>query len=56
MSDFGMAMIIVLVLLGAYCFVRSIFGLGHKATIITMIGSAIMAFFALGQDNRNKRD
>lgn len=56
MSDFELVITIVLVLLGAYCFVRSVFGLGHKTTIITMIGGAIMAFFALGQDKRDKRD
>jgi hypothetical protein len=56
MSDFELAITIILFLIGLYVFIRNVFGLSHKATILNIIIAAITGFIAVGQDKRGKKE
>lgn len=56
MSDFELAITIVLFLIGLYVFIRNVFGLSHNTTILNIIIAAITGFIAVGQDKRGKRE
>ena len=49
------AIIIILLLIGAYCFLRSVFKMSHKATIFTIIASLIGAYRSVSEDGHENR-
>ena len=56
MSDFELALTIILFLIGLYVFIKNVFGLSKEATILNMVVAAITGFIAIGQDKRGKKE
>ena len=55
MSQFEFNLIVVLGVIGFYLFIRSVFGLSHKVTIITIIISMIGAFIGISSDGHQDK-
>lgn len=55
MSQFEFNAIVILGVIGFYVFLRSIFGMSHKMSIITVITSLIGAFIGLSHDTHQDK-
>jgi len=50
-----LAILLILGVLAIYCFLRSVFGMSHTASIITMITSAVGAYRSVSHDENSEK-